>query len=223
MTKKQAIYAVINGVKQHHADSRLSKRKVFEVIDRKIKVLLDRDMRDKKLFKQNFLFKTICIDFDEVPAIECSCINLPTNCTLYKSRKKLPRLYESIFGSIVQSITTIDRSKTLYLTTAENAERKSNIRLNKDKYLFVENEYLYQINSQYPVLKLTALFNSATKNYECGCADSNNGSSCEDLLSYELVIPDRLLDGVITMSIEEILKSFAQLKYQQLNDKNSET
>lgn len=222
-TNRKIIYDVINGVKQHNADSRLSKRKVYSMLWRIAKKLIDRDIQSKKIWRQSSLFQTICIELRESNKIECECVELPYDCTIYKSKNKLPKLYNSIIGYVVNGITTIDGSKDITYTTKISAVRKIKIKGNTSIYAYIQDEYLYLVGAEYEAVSLTGLFEENVDKFRCGYTEpidnSNNIFNCKNWLDEKSIIPDKLLDDTIKMTIDELTRSFSQMQYDQNNNK----
>ena len=53
-----------------------------------------------------------CIELIKVPAHECPCLP-PIGCDMLRSKYKLPKPLSGLSGSLIQTVTTIDRGKKL--------------------------------------------------------------------------------------------------------------
>lgn len=219
-TYRKIIYDIIEGVKQHNADSKLSKRKVYSTFYRIAKVLIDRDIRDRKLYKNTDIYKTICINMIQVDANTCPCIELETGCLITRSEEKLPKLLNTIFGPLIYSVTTIIGNKKIDITTPSSAISKTKIKGVSGIYGFIENEYLY-LTKDIEAVKMRAVFEGDITKYECDYKPELKESDCNNWLDRVTFIPDRLLSDVVSMSISELLKSFMQVPYDNLNDKQA--
>lgn len=221
MTKREAIYRIINLFKEHHADSRLSKRLIWNVITSASKVIIDRELRDKKLFKQVGNLKSICVPMEKISTNLCACVELPSNCFIYRSVNKLPKMFNSILGYYIYDIRTIDGSKSIKYTTTRSALSSSKIKGNNEKYAFIEDDYLYLVKDTYEMVSLTSIFDDNIEDWQCNKSNSNIKKECSLFLDEEFGIPDRLYDPVLKMAEDEILKTFKQLYYDTANNKNS--
>lgn len=220
-TNRKVIADVINGVKELNADSKLSKRKVYSTLFRKAKKLIDRDIRDRKLFKNADSFDTICLEFESVPLNKCACkIDLNPDCTIMRSVEKVPKIFNSVNGPAVYYITTMLGNKEIKLTTPASAAVKSKIKGVSTIYAFIENEYMYTI-SDIEMLSITALFEDDVTKYKCGYVEEKESLlDCDGWLNKKTFIPDRLIDDTVLMTINELTQSFSKLNVDTLNNNN---
>lgn len=223
MTKREVIYRVLNILKEHHADTRLSKRLVWNVITSAKNVIVDRDLRDRKLYKQSSNLKSICVEMEKISTNLCNCIDLPSDCYIYRSKKKLPKMFSSVFGPFIYNIRTIDGNKEIIYTSLKSAKNSSSIRGVSEKYAFIENDYLYLAKDKYEMVSLTSIFDENVDEWMCEkeLNQQVNNNDCKNFLDEEFAIPDRLLDSVLKMAEEELLKTFKNLYYDVMNNKSS--
>lgn len=220
-TYRKIIYDIIEGVKQHKADSVLSKRKVYSTFYRIAKGLIDRDVRDRKLYKNTDLFKTICIETEQVDANTCSCIDIETGCTITRSKNKIPKLLNTIYGPIINSITTVIGSKKIELTTPSTAVLKSKVKGSTSIFAFIDNDYLF-LTKDIEVVKMRGIFEGDISKYICDAKDKvTDTNGCSKWLDTNTFVPDRLLADIVSMTITELLKSFMQIRNDNTNDKTT--
>lgn len=219
-TNREFIYKIKNYIKESNSDTRLSNRAIWFNIYSAAKLLIDRDMNARKLFKQTNIFQTICVEMKEISKNLCSCIDIDTSCKIYRSVDKLPKIFESIFGPIIYSVLSIDGSKEIKFTTSFQANKKTKIKDNKNYYSFIEDGYLYT-TSEFDYVIVKGLFEENIDKYKCDYKeDENNNSECNNWLDEKLFIPERLLEGVEGLILQK-LGLFKQIPFPQNNNKDS--
>lgn len=223
MTKREAIYRIINILKEHVSDTKLSKRLIWNIIQSSKNLIIDRDLRDKKLYRQAGNIKTICVEMEKISSNLCNCVELPSNCYVYRSKKKLPKMFSSMLGPFIYNIRTIDGNKEIIYTSARSAVSSSKIRNINNSYAFIENDYLYLTKDSYEMVALTSIFDENIDDWVCNKDNSQNvnNNKCKKFLDEDFGVPDRLWDSIFKMTEEELLKTFKNIQYDTLNNKSS--
>lgn len=205
MTVGEAISRVRGSLKEGTSDSLLTNRLIWNIL---YTVSLEQLDRDKSIYNQD-IFKTVSIESEKVNIYEGSCV--PLECTT--CRYKLPKGAEYKQGLIYRYIATPDLSKRFSLTNPENFQNKKDIRgFSHSNYIFLEEGYLYS-SECYPCLKISYLPGDSL--------GIDNPDNCS-LLDTEATIPDRLLNKVTLMAINE-LTVFMQVPAKVSPNKDSNT
>lgn len=209
MTIREVIANITTGVKEQMADSVLFNKYVYSVAFRKALFLIKRDADQMRhIYNQSGIWETISIDMEEVDAVECGCIPFPTGLTMYRSKQPLPEIIETAYGFLFQSISTPDNSITYrYTTPSQYVTRKRLKTFNPTKYFFIEKDYLWTPNAEYPCIKVTGLFNTL------------HSGQCS-MLDKPFPCPGYLLDPVTTLAIQELL-SGKQIPFDNIENKDS--
>jgi hypothetical protein len=149
--------------------------------------LIERDVRSQgKIFSSNS-FKPIVVNFKEVPRIEE--IDVETDCTIYKSINSIHNILKTNIGYVMNSITTIDGSKTFSLVSQKEYNSKLKITKGRGNYVFVKNGYIYS-NNKYPLL--LEAFISPIYGQNCG------------MLDMPLDLPEYLISQAYDMTLQKI-------------------
>lgn len=215
MTNRELISRVRGTLKEHQADTHLFNRHIYSILKTKLFLLIKRAYEERRsLSMVSSVFQTVCVPMKAVSAIEC-CIDFPLDCQIYRSKDKLPGYVESSYGIIYKSVTSLDRSEKFTIITPYQYDIKSKVKYNKNKYVWIENGYLYSPQADYPMLRVTALFDDVVES----CDSPETKTTCS-ILDQQFPCPDYLIDSVASMALEE-LKLFKGIQYDPVPNKQS--
>lgn len=201
MNRGEIISRLRNSIKEVHADTEYSNRFLWNIILSSAKYLIKTDADKGKTFKQSSVWESICVKMEPVSSIICNCMYLPYDCTVFRSKERLPEFLESSSGIIYRFIATPDLSQELVIVSPYQYAVKSKIKYNKEKYAFIHDGYLYTPSLTYPLLSLSALFIGDISDFKC---DPVEHSQCENVLSLPTPLPDYLEDACIKMALQEL-------------------
>ena len=197
-----------NSLKEIGVDTIYTNRYLWNVFQTtSSKVLKIEADNKKKLYSQDKMWQTICIEMEKVSALICNCNSLPYDCMVYRSKKRLPSFLESSMGILYKSLTTIDRSREFTLVSPSNYIDKIKNKYNKAKYAFIDDGYLYTPADHYPILSLRGLFSENISEFQCNPNGSNSVSDklfCNPMMNLPSGVPDYLEDDIIKMSLQEL-------------------
>lgn len=212
MKNKDIISRIRVSVKEIGKDNLLTNKSIYNILRSSAIFLLKREADSKNtIYNQMGIFSTICVDMIEVSATEC--LNIPSNCRVWRSKNKIPKIIESSTGFIYKAISSMDNSVQFFLTTPYIERLKSKIKFNKNKYVWLENDYLYSKDS-YPILKIVGIFEEDIRPPQ----EDSNCSRLED----SFFLPDYLCDAAVKLTLQE-LSVFKQIVYSNNEDKNTNT
>lgn len=208
MTNREIISSVLTGVRENGSDSILFNKYIYTTLFRKAIVLMKRDTDQKRnIYMSSSMWgEPVNIEMEEVNILEDTCLCIPINCPRYRSKKKLGDIIETGYGFMFQYISSPDNSVQFRYTTPSSYQTKSKIKYNKTKYAFIENDYLYTPNAEFPCLKVVGMFNAL------------EGSNCSRL-DNNFPCPEYLIDFVVKDTIQELLIG-KQLPVDPVNNKN---
>lgn len=211
MTIRQVVSTVRDSIKETNADSIYTNRFLYSLYLRGRDTLLKQDATKKDLYNTTSTFRTACIAMEPVSSLICNCNNLPYDCTVYRSKQKLPKLAHGKYGPLVQFLGTMDRSVSFTLVSPVSYTIKSKVKGNKAKLAFVFDEYLYTPDTTYPMLVLSAAFSDLVITNNCSdSVKSTNSEGCSNLLDTETGLPT-YLDEAAIKNVIQLLFSTANL------------
>jgi len=218
-TKAEVISRLRNGLNEVTGDSRYSNRYLWNVFLTASKDLIKQDADKGRIYSQANIWESICIKMEPVPSVLCNCISLPTDCTVYRSKEKLPKIIESTDGFIYRFISTPDLSKSFTLTSPFSYSVKKEIKYNKEKYAFIHDGYIFTPDHTYPQLIISGIFEGNTSSFKCDNTSTSTGS-CYSALNQSISLNDYLIRTAITMSLQELIGT-KQIPKDELTNNNT--
>ena len=152
MIIREFIGTIRSAIKEDSTDSVLTNREIWSLAWSAVLLLIQRETDQKKSIFRSNIFKSLVIQMKEVPIAD---LDIPIDCTVYRSIDKLPAIVQSKFGFIYNDISTLDRSVQFDIVTPQLFRIKTKITKGKGKFVYFDNGYLFS-NYKYP-LRLTVL------------------------------------------------------------------
>lgn len=192
MTKKEVIDDFRQMLKERNVDTNFTNKFLYNVLLKQAKWLIKREISSGNIFKNSNFFQTIdCMDVIEVPTVPICC-GIKTNCTIYRTKDRLPELWQDDDGPVIRQVTSIDGSTDFHITKASVWGAKKNDPYQKKMkvyYTFFEDGYLwfpeYNPNkvssSVFPVDDLS-LWNPP-------CTDCDDDKDCVKFLDTRFLVP----------------------------------
>lgn len=206
-------------------DSRLTRRAIYSKIKTlRIRLLVQELNKKKPLNIWNY--QTIpCIELEEVAVHNCPCI-VPDGCTILRSKHKLPRILSSLFGNAIKGVYSLARKEIspIEISAVEylSAGRYTN---NTPRY-FLQDGYLYVVNSKLQVVTITAIFEEPleAKNFPSVCPgqDCRDCNKCVDPLEQDFPLDGELVDVLVEMAKSELVNTYLQVPQDNRNNANDE-
>lgn len=199
MDNREAIYKVKKLFKEVNADSRLSNKFAFSLIDNAVKWLISRESDKQKLIRNDKAFQKLkCVKVIEAPLID-PCCGVRSLCTVFRTEDRLPELFEDGNGVIIRGVLTIDGQTSLFQIKPSEWERKQNNpwldKDKKNKYFFYSDGYLYFPNGSWKMVEVDALFNRDISDLNL-CDDKNTCDDetvqCKRFLDKKFIFPEYL-------------------------------
>ncbi len=206
ITNREAISQVKSIFKQINADSRTTNKEVWSLIKKHSFWIIKRESERLKLLRmENFFQEKGCLDVIEAPiADDCCKLRGILNCTIYRTKNKLPELYEDIYGPIINRITSVDGYTDIKLNTVKGIKRSENSRYakkyNTDKTIqaYYSNGYLYFPDKYLRIISVDGLF---IEELDLEDSDCNPCAECEKkcvkFLDKKLMLSEYLFAQVV--------------------------
>lgn len=214
MTISELISSIRGMNRLINADNRLSDRFIYNEAVSIKNLLLKQESNKNRLFGSPTLFKTIKkLDLISVDTIEACDIN--SDCIIKRSKDRLPTIVESSGGYLVRSITSLDGSTSVFLTTDLAVARKSNIQdkhASKEPLSFIRDNYLYLVNVPWPFVRIEAIFESPDEIDSLNACDTEDEISCTAAFDQAFAIPNYLEDPLKKLLNEALLRYYHQLR-----------
>lgn len=202
-TRKEIVSRLRNSIKEVNSDSKYTNRYLWNVFWTNARILLKQESDRSRIYNQSNIWQTICVPMDKVSPLLCTCLKLPMDCVVYRSRFKIPNITEGYFGKIYRFISSPDNSHQLVLITPYQYQLKTT-KGNREKYIFIHDGYVWAPNTNWPYILISALFEEdIPSNLVCQC-DEETTTTCGSLLYLTASLPDFLIQPAIEMSLKEL-------------------
>ena len=205
MTRRQIISRLRLDLKEHFSDSVLYNRHLWNAFWTASRVLIQREADANKLKDQN-VFTSYNVDTEEINTYEGSCV--PLECI--SCRAKFPKALFSKTGPIYSFVGSVDMSTKFTLVNPQEFVVKSKIKGIRERYAFLEGDYIY-LSKCVPCLKILVAPEddslSADGKQKCG------------LLDEQVSMSDYLVEASLAIA-KESLSAFFRKGYDHTATKN---
>lgn len=221
MTIRQAISQVKSLFKFVSADDLISDRAICnELKDTAIKYI-KQQTNQRKLFASPNIFTNLnCIEMETVPLSQCCSYTSP--CDISKSKQKIPRISEGIYGLLVQGVYSLDKRNKYKETTATRYANYLKLGLKKEqKFFWIQDGYLYISDPNIELCSISAYFEEDIDESLYSCEEKSQ--TCpNNPLDLEFKCPSYLIQDVINATYTTVLntykRSVADVQTNQLDE-----
>lgn len=201
-------------------DSRLSERYIYNQLISSRAYLISQEANKKQYLSPSVYQTLSCIELIKVSNNECPC--LPINgCEILKSKYKIPTILTNLNGSLIKTISTVDRNQVIDLISINQTRTISGNRYSKDILkCFIEGDYLYIVsNLKIKVVSMVAIFNDPIKAYSFinNCNDCQDCQDCTNIFELEFPFEEDKITPLIDIVTKE-LSYFLQNREDKTNN-----
>ena len=163
---------------------------------------MSQKFRDKSLFRESNIFISVdCFEMEYIDKYKCDIVEFKSCSTVMKSKKELPELVYSRFGSSLKEVTNIDYSLDFRPTTPFKFRRdKRREGYGEDMFWYIKDNFLYLPESD---IKRVSLLLYTPNTYEAekvsGCKNE-----CLNPWDFEFTCSSKVLEVVIQETIKEV-------------------
>lgn len=204
------------------SDNLITDRVIASEIRNNTLLLVKRETNLRKLWATNTLFTTIpCLEMVEVPISECC--EYVDECTIARSKYKLPRISEGNYQYVIQGVYSINamggkgkKFKEITVNRYLNLLKLPIIK--KEEYFWIMNDYLYITNPLLQKTRISAFFEEDVPNEimypecDCGTPQTTNEDWCMNPLDKEFALPGYLEKQVLELTSQKLLSTYFTLK-----------
>jgi len=203
-----------------NSDSRLTNKYIFSVLRANRDTLIKQVDSKFQLMKLGYLFQTWkCVELIPVSTVD-ECCNIKTNCTIYRTKHKLPYVITASWGPIFRKVSSIDGfTEFMYINTSEWNRRQedTNNKYNKTLYYFWSDGYLYFPNIEWKKVKIEALFEEDIEKFnDC----DEDAEQCKTFLDNTFRIPKELFKACLDMTNMALMNEYQRIQSDEEMNKN---
>jgi hypothetical protein len=204
------------------SDALITDRVIASEIRNNTLLLVKRETNLRKLWATNTLFTTIpCLEMIEVPISECC--DYVDDCTISRSKYKLPRISEGNYQYVIQGVYSINvmggKGKKLKEISINRYLNILNLPIiKKEDYFWIINDYLYVTNPLLQSIRISAFFEEDVSNElmypkcDCGSPEVSDEEWCKNPLDKEFALPGYLEKQVLELTSQKLLSTYFSLK-----------
>ena len=198
----EAISRVRNALKAVKEDPFLTDRSIYFSIIKYGKTLLKREDNANKLMKISSLFTYLpFVELIDVDKVEAGCTGVYSECYFKRTKEKLPDVFTGAFGPIFRTVSSIDGTIKVFRTepgTFVSMSKTTSFKYNTRKYFWFQNGYLYLPNVDWDAIKIEAVFEGSTGDFQCNPEDQ-----CVIKQDQPLSIPEYLFSEIEQYVLQE--------------------
>ena len=203
-------------------DALITDRVIFAEIKANALLLIKRETNLRKLWATDTIFTTIpCVEMECVPISECC--NYVDECTVARSKHKIPRISEGNYQYVIQGVYSINimggRGKKLKEITINRYVNLLKLPVTKkEEYYWISNNYLYVNNPMIKTVRMVALFEEDVPNEllypdcDCGRNVPSIEELCKNPLDKEFFLPGYLEKQVLELTSQKLLSTYFGIK-----------
>jgi hypothetical protein len=211
------IRSQVKAVKQ---DAFITDRMIYSIVIKHAKWLMKREDSKNKLLVFSGVIQTMdFVELVEVDKVEASCTGIKSDCTIKRTKDKLPIFLQGYYGPLIRTISSIDNSEELQPILPSSYIALSNskgYKYNKTKYYWFLNDYLYFPNLQWDAVRIEAIFEDDISKWTC------NEDDCIVRQDQSFNVPDYLLAEMESQVLNDLNVTY-QLTPDPANDKQNVT
>lgn len=216
-----AISQVRSMFKQISADNVITDRALMRELKNTAVKYIRQQINQRKLFASPNIWTPLdCIEMVEAPLSECCFYTSP--CTVSRSKYKLPKISEGIYGLLVQGVWGLDKGmqkkSTRYAETTAN--RYSNyLKMNiakRKKFFWLHDGYLYVSDPNVEGVAISAYFEEDVDPNLYSCQKDQVCPS--NPLELEFKVPGYLVKDVLNDTYNTILQTYKRSKEDTSSD-----
>lgn len=209
---------VRNLIKAVKEDAFITDRFLYSLVLKYAKLYIKRQDNENKIMRFQSLFEVIpCLELIEVDKVEACCSGIKTNCTIMRTKERLPTVLEGTYGPLFRTITSLDRSIRVYKTypsTYTQIANSTNHKYNKTKYYWYIDGYLYFPNIMWEGVLVEGLWEDSIAHLQC------DEPQCTPRQDDPTHFPEYLFAEIEQMVLKE-LGMFVQMPNETQDDKQS--
>ena len=215
LTTRQVVSAIKSGFKWIDSNSLASDRFIASEIIKESIIFIKQQTDKRKLLSSENIFTAIpCLEMEEVPITECCSLN-SFPCTIGRSKYKLPKISEGIYGLLIQGVYDVKgKMRFDYMDPDRYANYLSlyGDKATKNRVFWKQDGYLYVNNPDIKLLKIIAFFEEPVPTWLLSCSEDD--AICPtNPLDLEFKCPGFLISAVkdkVRKTLEETFKRSVQ-------------
>lgn len=215
LTIRQVISEVKEDFRKINADAWLPNKYVYNIILKHTSYFV-RQMSDAfRILRVNSIYQSYkCVPMEEAPTID-DCCGLRGKCTIYRTKDRIPDLFEDSLGAIIQTVKSIDHSKSLTRTTPDAwLDKMKNPwnKTNKDEYYFYYNNRVYTPITNWRKVEIFGYFQEDISDINlCDDCTDHPTKECRRFMDKRIMVTKDMWRVISEMVIKDLATIYARI------------
>jgi len=217
-TNRDAVSRVRSMNRMISSDNTITDRAILKELKSIATLLIKRETNLRRLWQSPNLFTAIhCIEMERVSLAECCDYKSP--CFIAKSKLKIPKIAEGLFGLLVQGVFNVDNSESFKFSTPQRYANILKLKVpGRQGYYWIQNEHLYVSDENVERVNLFAYFEDEVRESDLNSCMDPSEDACQNPLDNEFKCPGYLLNSVVDMTIDKLLKTYFRIPTDKTSD-----
>lgn len=216
-TINDIVSRIRNQMKAVKQDSFITDRMIHTFVMKHAKWLMKREDSKNKLMAFTSVIQTMdFVELVEVNKVEACCTGIRSDCTIKRTKDKLPVFLQGYFGPLIRTIASLDGAEELQPilpTTYSTLTKSKNFRFNKTKYYWFIDDYIYFPNLEWEAVRIEGIFEDDISAWTC------EEDNCIPRQDQSFNVPDYLLAEIEAQVFKDMM---GILQIPQDEDNNKE-
>lgn len=205
-------------LKGKRQDPLLTDRSIYSVVNKHSKWLMKREDSKNRLMAYSGVLQTMdYVELIEVDKVEACCTGLSSDCTIKRTKQKMPLFMQGYYGPLIRTVASLDGSEELQPTVPSSymaMSRSKNFKYNKTKYFWYLDDYIYFPNLEWDAVRIEGIFEDDISDWTC------EQDSCKQRSEQPFNVPDYLL-GELEERVFQEFAGMMQIPSDFTNDKQN--
>lgn len=219
MTNREIVSNIRSTHRLLSSDGTINDRVVLSEARNAAVYLVKQQTDKRKLYGSPNLFTLLpCVEMEEAPLSECC--DFTSTWSVAKTKRKIPRIAEGIYGMVVQQVSGVDDMEQFVWVTPRRLSNILSLGIPKNKvYWMMKNGHIYVTNAHTKAVNITAFFEEDVpasllySTIECDCKPNPSIEEiCMNPMDREFKCPGFLLDAVSKMVSQKLLNTYFRVK-----------
>lgn len=203
VTIGDSISRLRNQVKGVRQDAFITDRMLYSFLIKQAKFLMKREDSKNKLMAFSSVIQTLDgVELIEIDKVEAQCSGIKSDCTIKRTKEKIPAFLQGYYGPLIRTVASIDGSEEvqpILPSTYIHIAASKSFKYNKTKYYWFLNNYLYFPNLDWDAIRIEGIFEDDISIFTCTKEDD-----CIPKKNQTLNIPDYLLYEAENMAFKDL-------------------
>lgn len=205
----------VKGLRQ---DALLTDRVIYSFVVKHAKWLMKREDSKNRLLSFSGAIQTMdYVELIEIDKVEACCTGLRSDCTIKRTKDKMPIFMQGYYGPLIRTISSLDGSQELQPTNPSTylaLSKSKNFKYNKTRYYWYIDDYIYFPDLDWEAVRIEGIFEDDISRFTC------EDDSCRVRSDDSFNVPDYLF-GEIESAVLQDLTVMLQIPADLANDKQN--